>query len=150
MPVEFRRTVPILRIFDVDKAKEFYLGFLGFSLDWEHRFEPETPVYMQISRGELVLHLSEHHGDGTPGTTVFVDMVGLKEFHHEIASKGYKYLRPGIERAPWNADVMTVLDPFSNRIRFNEFISPKAGEALKKSPRSQKKAADRKRARSKA
>ena len=30
--VAFDQTIPILRIFSVDKAKEFYLDFLGFSL----------------------------------------------------------------------------------------------------------------------
>jgi hypothetical protein len=34
---------PIIRIFSVDKAKEFYLDFLGFSLEWEHRFEKDFP-----------------------------------------------------------------------------------------------------------
>ena len=32
--IRFQRTVPIMRIFDEAKAKEFYLGFLGFGLDW--------------------------------------------------------------------------------------------------------------------
>ena len=31
--IGFDQTVPILRIFSVDKAKEFYLEFLGFTLD---------------------------------------------------------------------------------------------------------------------
>ncbi len=31
------RATPILRIFDEAKAKEFYVGFLGFKVDWEHR-----------------------------------------------------------------------------------------------------------------
>jgi len=38
------KAVPILRIFDEAKAKEFYLDFLGFSLGWEHRFEPDAPL----------------------------------------------------------------------------------------------------------
>ncbi len=42
--MEFQRTIPILRIFDVDRAKEFYLDYLGFNLDWEHRFGPDSPV----------------------------------------------------------------------------------------------------------
>src|SRR5271166_3049729 len=134
MPVEFRRTIPILRIFDIAKAREFYLDFLGFRVDWEHRFEPERPLYMQISRGDLVIHLSEHHGDGTPGTIVFVDMVGLKEFHREISSKRYRYLRPGIQRMPWSADSMTVLDPFGNQIRFSEYLKPDMVGDLKKAP----------------
>lgn len=35
--------IPILRSFSEDKAREFYLGFLGFTLDWEHRFAPTAP-----------------------------------------------------------------------------------------------------------
>lgn len=38
-----------------------------FRVDWEHRFEPGFPLYLQVSRDGLVLHLSEHHGDGSPG-----------------------------------------------------------------------------------
>jgi catechol 2,3-dioxygenase-like lactoylglutathione lyase family enzyme len=34
------RITPILRIFDDAKAREFYVGYLGFEVDWEHRFEP--------------------------------------------------------------------------------------------------------------
>jgi hypothetical protein len=32
------QTIPLLRIFDVERAKAFYVGFLGFAIDWEHRF----------------------------------------------------------------------------------------------------------------
>ena len=124
MPIEFRRVVPILRIFSIEKAKEFYVEFLGFSVDWEHRFDANAPIYMQISRGSLTLHLSELYGDCCPGTTVVVDMAGLDEFHGEITSRNYKYLRPGIRRQPWNAKCMEVIDPFGNRIRFNEYLEP--------------------------
>jgi hypothetical protein len=48
--MNFGKTTPILRIFDERKAKEFYLDFLGFTLDWEHRFESDLPLYMQVSR----------------------------------------------------------------------------------------------------
>ena len=68
--------IPILRIFEVEKAREFYLDFLGFTMDLDHRFGPNFPIYMQISRSGLVLHLSEHHGDASPGSTVFVRMTG--------------------------------------------------------------------------
>ena len=114
------QTIPILRIFDVDKAREFYVGFLGFTVDWEHRFDDRAPIYMQVSRGRLVLHLSEHHGDACPGSTVFVRLTGLDAYHREITAKGYAYMRPGIEQAPWSARVMEVIDPFGNRLRFNE------------------------------
>ena len=118
--VAFDQTIPILRIFSVDKAKEFYFDYLGFALDWEHRFADALPLYMQVSRGGLCLHLSEHHGDACPGSTVFVRMRGVETLYRELAAKAYGYLRPGVEQAPWGARVMEVTDPFGNRIRFNE------------------------------
>ena len=128
-PIRFQQTIPILRIFDIDKAKTFYVNFLGFSIDWEHRFEHGRPLYMQISRGDLTFHLSEHHGDCTPGSTVFVITNGLHEFHQEITSKKYSNLNPGIQWMPWNAEVMEVVDPFGNRIRFNEYLRERKKEA---------------------
>jgi len=120
MSISFERVIPILRIFSVEKAKEFYVGFLGCAVDWEHRFGDDFPLYMQVSRPGLMLHLSEHHGDACPGSTVFVTMAGIDAFHREITARNYRFLRPGIEKAPWNARVMEVIDPFGNRLRFSE------------------------------
>lgn len=121
MSISFQRTIPVLRMFSVEKAREFYLDFLGFTVDWEHRFAPDMPLYMQVSRGDFALHLSEHHGDGSPGAVTFVAMTGLDEFHSEITARNYGYLRPGIQDQEWNAREMTVIDPFGNRIRFTEY-----------------------------
>jgi catechol 2,3-dioxygenase-like lactoylglutathione lyase family enzyme len=43
MEVGFTRVVPILRIFDIEKARQFYVDYLGFTVDWEHRFSEEAP-----------------------------------------------------------------------------------------------------------
>lgn len=50
--------VPILRIFDEAKAREFYLDWLGFKQEFEPRFEPDTPIYMGIALGDILIHLS--------------------------------------------------------------------------------------------
>ena len=115
--IRFQRAIPILRIFDEAKAREFYCGFLGFTVDFEHRFEPDAPLSMEVSRAGLVLHLSEHHGDASPGSTVLVRMKGVRTLHRELADKRYRYGRPGIEAQPWGEE-LTVHDPFGNRIRF--------------------------------
>jgi hypothetical protein len=120
MAITFTQTIPLLRIFSVDKAREFYLDYLGFMVDWEHRFEPELPLYMQVSRGGLILHLTEHHGDCTPGSKVFVHLTGVAELHAELKAKSYNYLRPGLQRAPWGATTLELTDPFMNRILFSE------------------------------
>lgn len=125
-PFQVLQTIPVLRIFDLQKAKEFYEGFLGFNVDWEHTFGDNFPVYMQVSRNGCLFHLSEHHGDGSPGANVFIRMTGLDEFHKEISSKGYKSMKPGIEQTFYGTKAMVVIDPFGNRINFNETIEPAA------------------------
>lgn len=117
--IAFAAPIPVLRMFDVGRTLDFYVGYLGFSLDWEHRFEPELPLYAQVSRAGLTLHLSQHHGDGSPGAVVFAPMTGLEAFHAELAAKPYGFLRPGLEGQPWGLE-MEVTDPNGNRIRFCE------------------------------
>jgi hypothetical protein len=125
--ISFNSIIPVLRIFDVGKADEFYLGYLGFSVDWDHRFDDNAPLYRQISRGNLVLHLSEHHGDGCPGARLRVMMRGVEAFHREISSKHYRYMRPGLEQMPWGTLETGVIDPFGNLIRFCEPIDQTRG-----------------------
>lgn len=119
MPVQLDDAIPILRIFDETKAREFYLGFLGFGVDWEHRFADKSPLYMQVSRDGFRLHLSEHHGDASPGARIFVTMQGIDALHAEFSAKNYKYNRPGIDTVDWGREI-TAHDPFGNRITFCE------------------------------
>ena len=116
------KTIPVLRIFDYAKAVEFYVNWLGFTIVWEHHFEENTPVYLELSKGDLIIHLSERHGDGTPGTHVFVWCNGIKEYHEELIKRGYKYNRPGLDKTFYGALSFIVNDPFNNRISFNEKI----------------------------
>ncbi len=117
--IAFEQAVPIVRIFDVAKAHEFYLGFLGFSVDWEHRYGDNFPLYTQVSRGGLRLHLSEHAGDATPGGNMVVYMKGIRAFQKELIGKDYRYMKPGLEDEGTRLEV-AVTDPFQNRIRFME------------------------------
>jgi hypothetical protein len=114
----FGRVTPILRIFDLVKADEFYLGFLGFGIDWDHRFDPGAPLYRQISRGDLILHLSEHHGDGSPGVHLRIAAHGVESLRGELLGRSYRFMRPGLERTPWNTLETEVIDPFGNRLCF--------------------------------
>ncbi|MEO6315229.1 MAG: glyoxalase superfamily protein [Chitinophagaceae bacterium] len=115
------RVIPLLRIFDLSKAIEFYIGWLGFSIDWEHRFGENFPVYMQVSLGNITLHLTEHHGDCCPGGKVYIEYAGeLTVYYNLLQEKDYRYMKPGLEKAPWNALTMEVIDPFGNKLLFAE------------------------------
>lgn len=111
---------PVFRIFDYDKAVEFYIDWLGFKVDWEDK-PKDSPVYLQVSISDIVLHLSEHYGDATPGSRVNIENFrGLRKYQQKLLAKNYQYMKPGIGKAPWNDEIflMEVIDPFGNRLTF--------------------------------
>ena len=126
MTIQFERVIPIFRIFSLDKAREFYVGFLGCQVDWEASFAPDLPVYMQVSRGAFQVHLSEHHGDATPGGHAYVITSGVRDLHRELNDKKYRNNRPGLDEQEWGMLEVTVIDPFANRITFGEPIKKNA------------------------
>lgn len=112
---------PIFRVLDYHKAHEFYIGWLGFHLDWEER--PENgPLYMQVSRDDVVLHLTGHHDDSCPGSKAMAEIKGLLAYHYFLVQKNFSYARPDLARTSWSEKVMQaeVVDPFGNRIVFIE------------------------------
>jgi uncharacterized glyoxalase superfamily protein PhnB len=113
---------PILRIFDNAKAKEFYVDFLGFQVDWEHRFAADLPLYLGISKGNCLIHLSEHHGDCCPGAALRIETDDVDAYQQELLAKSYKYARPGVEATPWGTREMSINDPFGNRLIFSTVI----------------------------
>lgn len=122
--------IPILRIFDYQKMLEFYIDWLGFEIIWEHRFEENFPVYIEVKKGNIILHLSEHHGDASPGSSIFIWGEGVAEYHKELIDKNYKYNRPGLEKTFYDAVSFTVHDPFGNKMIFNEKFDDKKHESL--------------------
>lgn len=113
--ITLEKPIPILRIFDEDKAKDFYFNFLEFKLDWEHRYEDKFPLYMQISKGRCVIHLSEHHGDCSPGGALRIGVNQIELLQQKLLAKKYKFARPGLNQP--NEEVI-VTDPFYNKLIF--------------------------------
>jgi hypothetical protein len=110
--------IPILRTFPGAEARRFYLDFLGFTVDWEHRFGEGMPLYQQISREGCVLHLSEHHGDATPGSAVRIQIAKVTELQRELVASPIYPLQIGVSSRPWGDD-LAIPDPFGNRIIFH-------------------------------
>jgi len=106
-------------MYEVTATIRFYVEYLGCSLDWQDG-EGDRPVYLQVSRDGMRLHLSSHHDDGTPGTAVHVVVRNLDALHAELRNRGYPFLNPGIESGPGNGREMQLIDPASNRVRFYE------------------------------
>lgn len=113
------RAIPTFRILNYQTAIDFYIGFLGFKIDWEHRFGKNEPVYMQISKNGLILHLSANKRFET-NVIVFVETKELKAFHKELKSKSLEKQLPNILQTSWQTLQLEITDPFGNLLRFNE------------------------------
>jgi catechol 2,3-dioxygenase-like lactoylglutathione lyase family enzyme len=110
--------VPILRSFDADAARAFYIDFLGFEVTFEHRFDADAPLYMGLRKGACEVHLSEHFGDGTPGTFVRIEVEDVTRFAAELNAKKYRHARPAVQQQSWGWDEMAIRDPAGNTLIF--------------------------------
>jgi hypothetical protein len=70
---------------------------------------------MPISKDGCVIHLSEQHGDCSPGAAMRIETNELEEFQRQLLAKSYKYARPGIEETPWGSRDMSIRDPSAMR-----------------------------------
>jgi catechol 2,3-dioxygenase-like lactoylglutathione lyase family enzyme len=114
-----QRVFPQLRMTNWERARAFYVDGLGFSVDWEHRFEPGLPVFAQLSLDGLSIFLTEHSEDCKVGGAAYFIVEDVDALYREISSP-----RRGItpeelpSETPWQTREMVVIDPDGNRLRF--------------------------------
>jgi len=111
---------PIFRIFDIELAQTFYLDYLGFQLDWQHKFADNFPSYLQISKDDCIIHLTEQFGDASPHSAIRIYWENLTLLHTELEAKHYQFAKPQIEKTDWETLELSMTDPFSNRLIFWE------------------------------
>ncbi|UOM32871.1 glyoxalase superfamily protein [Acuticoccus sp. I52.16.1] len=111
---------PVLRFYDEAATRAFYVDWLGFEVMFEHRHDDAAPLYMGLSRGTgTVIHLSQHHGDATPGAQVRFRAEDVRALQAELAGKPYRFARPGPpEMMPWGYLQLSITDPAGNRLIF--------------------------------
>lgn len=100
--------IPILHVKDAAVAVAWY-GRLGFTQQWEHRFEPGFPAFVEVARGRVRLFLSEHKGDARPDTLVYLRVRDVDAIADEFGAQA--------EDAPWAAREIELRDPDGNRLR---------------------------------
>jgi len=112
--IEFGGVTPILRVKDVAASVEYYVGKLGFKVDWGFP-ESQESFFASISRGKCRLFLSA--GDqGNPGSWVWIDGKDVEALYEEFKASGAKIRNPPTNYA-WALE-MQVADPDGNILRF--------------------------------
>jgi uncharacterized glyoxalase superfamily protein PhnB len=100
--------IPILRV-DNAAAAVAWCERLGFTKQWERRFEPGLPAFVEVPCGEVKLFLSEHHGDASPDTLVYLVVSNLDTIVAEFG------VSP--EEMPWGRREFRLRDCDGNRLR---------------------------------
>ncbi|NJK61021.1 MAG: VOC family protein [Oscillatoriales cyanobacterium SM2_1_8] len=108
--MEARTLIPILYAQDARQSARWYER-LGFVVTGDHRFGPDFPWYLFLQWGDLQIHLSEHRGDATPGTLVYLWVPAVDPIAQEFAAT--------VEELPW-ARQIEITDVDGNRWRIGE------------------------------
>ncbi len=109
--------VPQLRMTDAARSIAFYVGQLGFVIDWQHQFEPGLPLFLQLTREGQTIFLSGHAGDCEPGGAVYFWVLDADALHARFVARGVQPLKP-IETMPWGVREFLLVDPDHNKLRF--------------------------------
>jgi catechol 2,3-dioxygenase-like lactoylglutathione lyase family enzyme len=115
----FGPAIPVLRIFDEDMARAFYVDFLGFMVDFEHRVDDTSPIYFGLSCDGCALHLTGHADDAAPGAQIRVGVDDVAGFAELLRARQNARTRlPAPPDMLWDERELTVTDPFGNRLTF--------------------------------
>jgi uncharacterized glyoxalase superfamily protein PhnB len=122
MASRLERCVPTFRVRDAAAAARYFCEQLGFTKDWEHRFEPGLPLFVSVSRDGVALHLSEHTGDGPLEARVYVYVQDPRALYDELRSRGARIVKQP-ELQSYGTLEFIVEDLDGNRIRFGKAVS---------------------------
>lgn len=109
--------IPQLRITQSVRSLAFYVDRLGFSIDWQHRFEPGCPLFFQITRDGQTLFLTEHAGDCEVGGAVYFRVPDAASCHADFVHRGL-VTDAAPSPTPWGTLEFVLRDPDGNRLRF--------------------------------
>ena len=106
---------PVFQITDYPQALAFYVDWLGFGIDWEER-PASGGCYLQISRGSIVLHLTNYPNESSIGARALAEFTGLLSFHRLLLQKESAFPPPHLQKTTWNDKVMQMelFDPVGN------------------------------------
>ena len=116
--------IPTIKSGDIDRSIAFYTGVLDFEL---HGRWPDAgdPAFAALTRGDDVLYLSSHSGDGVFGQAIVVMADGLDALFERFRLRG---LDPSqkpdspVHQGPldqtWGTREFYVDDPDGNTLRF--------------------------------
>jgi catechol 2,3-dioxygenase-like lactoylglutathione lyase family enzyme len=116
--VAVRSVTPILFADDAMASAAWYAS-LGFEIDFVHRFDDHSPLFVGLRSDTTGLMLSEHRGDALPNGLVYVSVADLDQ---AAAALGVP-----AEVQEWGIREAHAVDPGGNRVRVAQHQEPASG-----------------------
>lgn len=114
--------IPQLRITSAAASLPFYVDGLGFVVDWKHQFEPGFPLFVQLTRRDQTIFLTEHTGDCQVGGAIYFVVPDVEDCYQEFTNRGITTIESPHD-TPWESREMVVTDPDGNRLRFATYVA---------------------------
>jgi catechol 2,3-dioxygenase-like lactoylglutathione lyase family enzyme len=119
VPIAFHRVTPILRVNDLDASLNYYVGVLGFKVDWR---DDDRSLFASVSRDHCQCFLSV--GDqGNPGSWMWIGVSDVDVLHEELLGKGAMVRHPPANY-PWGSRELQIEDPDGNILRLGSENRP--------------------------
>jgi catechol 2,3-dioxygenase-like lactoylglutathione lyase family enzyme len=115
--VQQQTVIPQLRITNARRSLKFYVEGLGFTVDWEHQFEPGFPLFFQLTRSGQTIFLTEHAGDCEVCGAVYFVVPDVDLCFAEFSGRGVLPAKHPADM-PWGTREMVLIDPDGNRLRY--------------------------------
>ncbi len=118
---------------DITTSISFYTGVMDFEVEVApHPDETEfMSRYALLKRGNSLLHLSSHKGDGVFGNLIYVRVEGIEALYNKFISRGINTENPDVYPAvtiqlteqTWGMKEFSIRDHDGNKITFGQEIS---------------------------
>jgi catechol 2,3-dioxygenase-like lactoylglutathione lyase family enzyme len=118
--------IPIFKCKDIDESIEFYTKVLDFELvgRWP---TSGSLAFSELNRGEDILYLSTHSGDGAFGSVIVIPTESCDNVFKKFKSRGLDTsnkkespVHQGPVDQTWGTREFYVTDPSGNTLRFVE------------------------------
>lgn len=121
--------IPTLHIGDPDTTLAFYTEKLGFKVNWEHSYDLESAVFIQVSRDGMKLYLSQHASDCATGGLVHIAVSDFDAWYADLQRSGVQVrIAPGrgLDRGLEGYRTLALMDPDGNEIRISKRTDERA------------------------
>ena len=118
---------------DIKTALTFYTGILDFTVVVQP--DPDEKAFMSkyalLRRGDSLLHLSSHAGDGVFGNRIYIRVENVAVLYDNFLSRGINIENPDcypavtipLTEQTWGMKEFSVRDHDGNKITFGQEIS---------------------------